>query len=87
MRTLFTTFTLLATLAVPGLGASPNADAAYQFAVAQSLAQEGSYRQALKAFEEVVRLIPDEPYVRLEYAEFLARLSRWRDAAEQAKAA
>ncbi len=73
--------------AVPVWGASPEADAAFQFAVAQSLAQEGSYRQALKAFEEVVELIPDEPYVRLEFAEFLARLSRWHDAAEQAQAA
>ncbi len=87
MTKLFTAFLLLAALCGSGLAASPSADAAYQFAVAQSLAQEGSYRQALQAFEEVVKLIPDEPYVRLEYAEFLARLSRWRDAAEQAKAA
>ncbi len=87
MTRLLTTFSLLAVLSVPALAASPSAEAAYQFAVAQSLAQEGSYRQALKAFEEVVELIPDEPYVRLEYAEFLARLSRWRDAALQARVA
>ncbi len=83
----FITLVLLFLVSIPGAYASANADAAYQFAIAQSLAQEGSYRQALEAFDEVVQMIPDEPYVRLEYAEFLARLSRWRDASEQAKAA
>ena len=63
---------------------SAEAHAAFRFAVAQSLAKEGSYREALKVFAEVVELVPSEPYARLEYAEFLSRLSRWRDAAEQA---
>ena len=85
MKTPITTAVLLLAISpLPGLAASPKADAAFQFAVAQTLAQEGSYRQALRAFEEVIVLIPDEPYVRLEFAEFLARLSRWHDAAEQA---
>jgi tetratricopeptide (TPR) repeat protein len=84
MKTLIATVVLLLTVSLPCLAASPKAEAAFQFAVAQTLAQEGSYRQALKAFEDVVLLIPDEPYVRLEFAEFLARLSRWHDAAEQA---
>ncbi len=87
MKRLFLSFAVLSVLAGAGAQASSESEAAYQFAVAQSLAQEGSYRQALKAFEEVVRMVPDEPYIRLEYAEFLARLSRWRDAAEQARAA
>ena len=87
MRVLaFASFALVF-VAFPGHGRADDPDAAFRFAVAQSLAQEGSYRQALKAFEEVVRLVPDDPYVRLEYAEFLARLSRWRDASAQAATA
>lgn len=74
--------------AVPLAAAPPvSADAAYRFTVAQSLVHEGSYRDALETFEEVVRLAPEEPYVRLEYAELLFRLRRWREAAEQARAA
>jgi tetratricopeptide (TPR) repeat protein len=85
---------LLVLLTTGSLAAQPSSEpdsdeshAAFRFAVAQSLAKEGSYREALKVFGEVVELVPDEPYVRLEYAEFLSRLSRWRDAAEQANAA
>jgi tetratricopeptide (TPR) repeat protein len=93
MSRFFLAFLLLSTISA-SLAAQPTeiavsdeSDAAYRFAVAQSLAKEGSYREALRAFAEVVELVPEEPYVRLEYAEFLSRLSRWRDAAEQANAA
>ncbi len=48
---------------------------AYIFALAKVLADEGSYREALQAFEEAVLHLPADPYVRTEYAEFLVHLA------------
>jgi len=62
--------------AVPAAG-SVRAEAAYQFALAKMLMEEGDYRQAAGAFERSLELDPEAAYVRLEYAEFLTRLGRF----------
>ena len=78
--------------------ASPTADATYTFALAKMLADEGSFRDALQAFEEAVKLAPDDPFMHAEYAEFLVHLAQLaraplyrqqhlRQAVEQAEAA
>ncbi len=54
-----------------------SAQAAYQFAVAKMLVDEGDYRGAETAFERALELDSDAAYVRIEYAEFLARLGRF----------
>ncbi|MCH9647939.1 MAG: tetratricopeptide repeat protein [Deltaproteobacteria bacterium] len=51
-------------------------EAALEFAVAKLLADEGSFREALEAFESAVNLVPEDAYVRAEYGEFLARLAQ-----------
>lgn len=57
--------------AVPEPEAEPVSRAAYHFARAKLLLTEGEFSAALEAFEEAVRLDPDDPYLRLEYAEAL----------------
>lgn len=78
---------LVALLGGAPAGATPLADASYQFLMAQSLAQEGAYQEALDAFATAVRLAPDEAVIRLEYAELLFRLARLESAAEQVREA
>jgi tetratricopeptide (TPR) repeat protein len=51
------------------------ADAAWRFAVAKALAAEGSLAEAAAELAEVVRLVPDDPFVRLEYAGLLTDLA------------
>ncbi len=53
------------------------AEAAYQFSIAKMLVDEGDYRAAESAFESALQLDPGAAYVRIEYAEFLARLGRF----------
>ncbi|MES1245639.1 MAG: tetratricopeptide repeat protein, partial [Acidobacteriota bacterium] len=53
------------------------AEAAFQFALAKTLAVEGSLPEALTAFEEAERLAPDSVYVRLEHGQLLARLAQY----------
>lgn len=60
-----------------GAEAAPTAEAAYQFGLAKLLMDEGDYRAAQEAFERALELDPDAAYVRLELAEFLARLGRF----------
>lgn len=59
--------------------ASPTqaAEAAYYFAIARLAASEGAYGEALKSFEEALRLAPEDGYVRVELATLLARLGRF----------
>ena len=78
---------LLSLLASPPLRAAPLADASFQFLMAQSLAQEGAYQEALEAFATAVELAPDEAIIRLEYAELLFRLTRVESAARQLREA
>ena len=40
------------------------------------LAEEGRLLEALQAFPEAVRLAPDDPYIRIEYAELLLRVAQ-----------
>ncbi|HEV7515264.1 MAG TPA: tetratricopeptide repeat protein [Thermoanaerobaculia bacterium] len=54
--------------------ARPVEAAAFQFALGKVLAAEGSFPEALAAFEEAEKLSPRDPYVRLERAELLGRL-------------
>lgn len=53
------------------------AEAAFQFGLAKMLMDEGDYRAAQTAFERALELDPEASYVRLELAEFLARLGRF----------
>lgn len=52
------------------------AEASMSFAVAKLLADEGSFREALEAFEQTVSLAPKDPYVRAAYTELLVRLAQ-----------
>lgn len=76
----------LLTLLVAGPSGAAS-DAPYHFALAQAYAQEGSYGEAVAAFEKAVELEPREPYIRMEFAELLLRLGRTERAAEHAGAA
>jgi tetratricopeptide (TPR) repeat protein len=69
-------------LALPVRAAQPSAaplpsGASYHFAMAKLLAVEGSLVEALTAYEEAEKLAPDAPYVRLEHAQLLSRLSEY----------
>lgn len=61
--------------------------AAWQFALARSLAAEGETEPAREAFRRAIELAPDEPYVRLEFGRFLGRIGEIAGAREQAAAA
>jgi tetratricopeptide (TPR) repeat protein len=59
--------------------AAPGKDlaaASFRFAVAKSLAAEGSWAEALAAYDEAESLAPDDPYIRAEHALLLARLAQ-----------
>jgi tetratricopeptide (TPR) repeat protein len=56
--------------------AASAAEASYQFALAKMLATEGDLSASLAAFEKAEKLVPDSPYVWLEHAEALSRLSQ-----------
>ncbi|HXU46298.1 MAG TPA: tetratricopeptide repeat protein [Thermoanaerobaculia bacterium] len=60
----------------PAAALSGEAAAAFRFAVAKSLAAEGSYAEALAAFDEAEQLAPNDPFVRAEHALLLARISQ-----------
>ncbi|HXU31750.1 MAG TPA: tetratricopeptide repeat protein [Thermoanaerobaculia bacterium] len=58
-------------VAAPDLAA-----ASFRFAVAKSLAAEGSWAEALAAYDEAETLAPADPYIRAEHALLLARLAQ-----------
>jgi tetratricopeptide (TPR) repeat protein len=62
-------------------------DAAYQFALAKMHAAEGEYPEAIQAFKAAIEAEPSDPYIRLEFAEFLSRTGRSRQAADEAEKA
>ena len=62
-------------------------EASYLFALGQLHRNEGAYEEALDAFKRAVAADPGEPYLRLEFSEFLFQLGRLNDAAEHAEAA
>jgi tetratricopeptide (TPR) repeat protein len=69
----------LGTAAEPVVGAatvpSSSAETAYRFALAKSLAAEGAIGEAAVELAEVVRRVPDDPFVRLAYAGILSDLA------------
>jgi len=62
-------------------------DAAYQFALAKMHAAEGEYPEAIQAFKAAIEAEPTDAYIRLEFAEFLSRTGRSRQAADEAEKA
>ena len=70
--------------AVAGWAAS---EAPFRFVLGQAYTQEGAYREAYESFSRVLELEPNEPYIRIEFAELLMRVGRMDEAAEQADAA
>jgi tetratricopeptide (TPR) repeat protein len=84
---------LWATLAVAvctlcgGLPVLAQEGAAYYFTIAQMHASDGEYREAVEAFRKAIDLEPEDPYIRLAYAELLSRTGRARQAAEVAEEA
>lgn len=63
------------TVAAP-VGAGPAPAAPHAFTVAKMLSGEGDYAGALAAFAEALALAPDDPYIRIEHAQLLARLAQ-----------
>jgi tetratricopeptide (TPR) repeat protein len=63
-----------ATETAGGPALDPAGQAAFQFTLGKVLAAEGSFPEALAAFEEAAKLAPQDPYVRLEGAQLLGRL-------------
>jgi tetratricopeptide (TPR) repeat protein len=61
--------------------------AAYQFTLAKMHAAEGEYPEAIQAFKAAIDLEPRDPYIRLEFADFLSRTGRSRQAADEAEKA
>jgi tetratricopeptide (TPR) repeat protein len=55
--------------------AEPSHEAVLAFSYAKLLADEGSFKDALEAFEKAAALAPDDPYVHSEYAAYLSRLA------------
>ncbi|TNF84817.1 MAG: tetratricopeptide repeat protein [Acidobacteria bacterium] len=51
-------------------------DAAYHFALAKLLTEEGAYREALEHFSQAVDESPEDVFIRIEYAKLLLRLDR-----------
>lgn len=64
-----------------------DSEASYLFALGQLHRNEGSYEEALDALKRAVAAEPGEPYLQLEFSEFLFQLGRLNDAAEHAEAA
>lgn len=58
-------------------------DAAYEFALAKVLAEQGRPRQALERMEAALRRQPDEPVLRVEYARLLLRVGQTARAMEE----
>lgn len=86
-RGLFALVALLACLGGAGDAAAQQAarepTAAYDFALAKLLAEEGRPRQALQRMERAIRKLPEEPVLRIEYARLLLRAGQAERAVEE----
>ncbi len=71
-------------LAAAGAAQQVEEDAAYFFSIARLHAADGENAEAAEAFERALELQPDDPYIRIEWAEFLSQTGRLRAAAEEA---
>ena len=58
--------------------------ASFHFTLAKVFAAEGSYPEAIQSFKKAIDLEPEDAYLRMEYAEFLSRTGRLRQATEEA---
>lgn len=87
-RSVLTVFLFLLCVGVPGVRAADfSDDPHFLFTLAQTLRYESDYQAAAETFARAVRIEPDEPYLRLEYADFLYQLGRLVEAGAQASAA
>lgn len=86
-RRLFALVVLLACLGGAGGAAAQQearkSTAAYDFALAKLLAEEGRPRQALQRMERAIRKLPEEPVLRIEYARLLLRAGQAERAVEE----
>lgn len=86
-RRLFALVPLLACLGGTGDAAAQQATreptAAYDFALAKLLAEEGRPRQALQRMERAIRKLPEEPVLRVEYARLLLGAGQAERAVEE----
>lgn len=74
-------------LAEAGRAEAPATAAAYSFLLAGALLAEGESVEALAAYAEAAALAPEDPYVRLEHANALARAGRFPEAAAEVRIA
>ena len=66
-------------LAIPGTEIERQREAAFEFARAKLLSEEGAFEKALKAYDRALELDGSDPYSRIEVAKFhsyLAQISR-----------
>lgn len=69
------------------VGAAQTDSAPYEFVLARLLAAEGMWKEAVERFDAAVTLAPEDPYLRLDYADFLLQINRRSAALEQASEA
>ena len=62
-------------------------EAVYHLIMARLLADEGETSEAAENFILAIEQAPDDPYIRLEYGQFLVRQRRLRKAVQQVEAA
>lgn len=75
---------LSALLLVPSLLLASEESGAYEFAVAKMEAASGEVGAALKSFSQLVKEVPNDPYVHIEYARLLLRTGRLKQAVSEA---
>ncbi len=80
MRRLLVT---LSVLAVPVCASAVESAGAYHFTLAKILVDQGKYREAGENFEAALDEVADDPFLRVEYAEFLLNGGRTTRALEQ----
>jgi len=80
---LLLTLALLASEPQTVPSAQAESEAAYQFTVARSLSEEGAVEEALGAWRDLLELVPDNPYARIEFARFLTQIGRFNEAVQQ----
>ncbi|HKI85654.1 MAG TPA: tetratricopeptide repeat protein [Thermoanaerobaculia bacterium] len=78
---------LCASILAPAAALVAQDSAPYDFTVAKMEAESGEVGAALKAFAELVKQVPDDPYVRIEYARVLLQAGNLKQAVSQASAA
>ncbi len=62
-------------------------EAAFRFALAKLLVDQGAYNEAGRHFDRAIAAAPDDPFLRVEVADFLLSAERAADALEQLRVA